>query len=331
MRLLPLSNLNFRRKIIDYHTHTGPFMDKNFKKDELDKFMSKKLPCGDEVTLMVVSDMKAFNCGADEFLANRAILNKICTDNRYALMLSCSPNNGSAEKLRHFIERYPNTAKGLKFHPNAQNLPVGRPEYEPYFEFAQEYNLPCLFHSVVPTDETGKLIRDGNGRIDKKALDKWSDPELIYEAAKKYPQVPFIIAHMGSGWREAHDRTIDILIKATQRGDANMYADISWVDIDSELANGHRPKPHITKAIKRLKGINDPSWDKGDQSFRLIFGTDAPIGRFGYKNGIRDYSDFVSEIQYAIKHDSDLAADSEQIIDDIFYNNAKRLIDRAEA
>ena len=331
MHLSALNNLNFGQNIIDYHSHTGRFFENNFKKADLDRFSSSPLPNGDVIEKMVVSDMAAFNEGKHEFWSNRRIYKKLKNDDRYLLMLSCSPKNGNPKRLETFIKKYPQAAKGLKFHPNAQNLPVGDPKYEPYFDLADKYNLPCMFHCVVPTDEVGKLIRDENGEIIKESLDSLSDPELIYEVAKKHPKTPFVIAHMGSGWREAHDRTIDIMLEATKNGDANLYSDISWVDIDSDTVDGHKPKNHIIRAIKELKGIGNSTWDKGDQSFRLIFGTDTPIGRFGDKNGIQDYCDFVDEIKFAIRNDEDLAPQAEQIIEDIFYNNAKRLIEQAQA
>ncbi|MBR5304381.1 MAG: amidohydrolase family protein [Candidatus Gastranaerophilales bacterium] len=330
MQLTRLFNLSFKQNIIDYHAHTGEFYGSNFSRADLDRFTRAPLPNGDKIEKMVVSNMDPFNKGADEYSSNSGFYKKIKNNDRYLLMLSCSPKNGNSEKLERFIQKYPHAAKGLKFHPNAQKLPVGDSKYEPYFDLADKYNLPCMFHCVVPvSDKDGKMFKNESGEIAE--LDQYSDPELIYKAAKKHPNTPFVIAHMGSGWRESHDRTIDILVQATRNGDANLYSDISWVDIDTEVVNGHRPKEHIIKAIKELKGIGDPTWDKGDQSFRLIFGTDTPIGRFGEKNGINDYVSFVEEIKYAIRHDKDLAPDAEQIIEDIFYNNAKRLIEQTRA
>ena len=103
-----------------------------------------------------------------------------------------------------------------------------------------------------------------------------------------------------------------------KKGDANLYADISWVDIDE-------PQEHIVKAIKRLKGIGEKDWRFCDQSFRLMFGSDAPLARFKGNDALNIYTDFIERIKSSIKNDKDLKSDANSIIDDLFYNNAKKL------
>lgn len=97
------------------------------------------------------------------------------------------------------------------------------------------------------------------------------------------------------------------------------YADVSWVDIDNA-------QTHIVKAIKRLKGIGEKDWKYGDQSYRLMFGTDAPLARFQGEGDVRTtYSNFVDKIKTSIRNDKDLQPEAEKIIEDLFYNNAKKL------
>ena len=332
MQITSFKNLYFKQNIIDFHTHVGEYQEDektyNLMLPALDRFTRDRLPNGDTVETMRVSKLNVFSKGSDEYETNLALYKAIKNNNKYTLILSCNPKIGQVEKLEKFIAKHPHAAKGLKFHPSAQKLSVEDKKNEPYFDLADRYNLPCLFHCDVPTNSEGRLCRDQNGQIIKHP---YSDPESIYKVAKNHPNTPFVIAHMGSGWKESHDRTIDILVQAVKNGDANLYSDISWVDIDSNELNGHRTKEHIVKAIKALKGIGDPTWDKGDQSFRLIFGTDAPIARFRKADAIKTYTNFIEDIKFAIRHDPDLAPDAEQIIEDIFYNNAKRLIDGALA
>ena len=56
-----------------------------------------------------------------------------------------------------------------------------------------------------------------------------------------------------------------------------------------------------------------------------MFGTDAPIDRFIKEDSRKIYSDFVDKIKESIRKDKDLKNDAEKIIDDLFYNNAKKL------
>ena len=56
---------------------------------------------------------------------------------------------------------------------------------DPYMEFARKNNLPCMFHS------------EGEGV---------SGVESIYNLAKRFPDVPVILAHMGAGGADCHNR-----------------------------------------------------------------------------------------------------------------------------
>ena len=302
-------NISFRGKIIDSHAHIGRHEGEINTPKELDIFVKSALPNEDTVEKMIVSDLDVLHSVKGEYEGNKAALELFKNNDRYVLLASCSPKDGDVKNIEKLFKEYPNEFKGLKFHPAIQNLPISDNKYEPYMKFASKNNLPCLFHSQVNVLDNGKL-NPNDIHI--------TDPTYIYTLAKKYPKTPVVLAHMGAGWQESHDKAIDILIESVKKGDANLYADISWVDID------HEPT-HVVKAIKHLKGIGEKDWKCGDQSFRLMFGTDAPLSRF-QKNGAREvYSGFVEKIKNSIRKDKDLKPNAEQIIDDLFYNNAKKL------
>lgn len=324
------TQLNFGTKIIDMHTHIGTHKDVTYTKSNLDVFVRQPLPNNDTVERMIVSDTDTFKgVAVNEYEGNKKALQSFNGDKSYAFLASCAPHKGDVKYIQQVMEEFPNDFVGLKFHPNDAKLPLTDTKYIPYFEFANKNKIPCVFHTHVPVAPGGVLHRLEDGTLDRTKLDPYSDPEALYLASKKYKDAPFVMAHMGSGWNESHQRGLEVLVEAARNGDANLYADISWVDIDAKpIVNGRSPKDHIVQAIKKLKGIGDPTWDKGDQSFRLMFGTDAPIDRF-YKSTAREaYTKFVEEIKAAIRGDKDLAKDAEKIIEDLFYNNAKNLFFR---
>ena len=297
----------FLGKIIDSHAHVGSHDNINYTKNDLDVFIKSELPNKDTVEKILVSDLDVLHSAKDEYEGNKAAIEIFKDASKYELFASCNPKYGNIKNIEKLFKENPNKFIGLKFHSDIQQLDLSDVKYKPYMEFAQKNNLPCLFHSQVN-------ILNNQIHI--------SDPESIYNLAKKYPKVPIVMAHMGAGGNEAHDKAIDILVKSIQNGDGNLYADISWVDIDA----GN--KDHIVKAIKRLKGINDSTWKYGDQSHRLMFGTDAPLVRFKNNNpqeAVNTYTAFIEDIKHAIKTDKDLSKDAEKIIDDLFYNNAKKL------
>ncbi len=313
MRVIRISSLNFLGKIIDSHTHVGTHDGGNYTKQDLDIFVKSELPNKDTIEKMFVSDLDVLHSKKNEYEGNKAILQRFKDSSEYEFFAACNPKDGDVKNIKKLFKEYPNKFIGLKFHSDIQQLDLSDKRYEPYMEFAQKNNIPCLFHSQVNVMHNGK-INPNQMHI--------SDPESIYNLAKKYPKVPVVLAHMGAGFDESHDKAIDVIVKSIKDGDANLYADISWVDIDA----GN--KDHVVKAIKRLKGINDSTWKYGDQSHRLMFGTDAPLARFknnNSKESISNYTRFIEDIKQAIKTDKDLSKDSENIIDDLFYNNAKKL------
>ncbi len=315
--------LSFKAKLIDVHAHVGKHENVTYTKDMLDVFVKQPLPNNDTVEMMIVSDTDTFKGLVNEYDGNKKALQSFNNDKSYAFLASCSPKNGNVQNIQKLMNEFQGNFVGLKFHPNDNNLPVSDPKYEPYFEFANRNKIPCMFHTQVPVDNAngGILFRLPDGSLDMSKLDQFSDPEAIYSVAKKYKDAPFVMAHMGGGWNESHDRAIDVLVESVKKGDANLYADISWVDIDAQ----NSAKDHIVKAIKKLKGIGETDWTHGDQSFRLMFGTDAPIARFKTDSARADYVKFVDDIKNAIRNDSDLAKNAEKIIEDLFYNNAKKL------
>lgn len=319
MKIFKISSIHFKSRIIDSHVHIGKHDGQICQKTNLDDFVKTTLPNNDNVEKMLVSDLDVLHGEKDEFFGNYEALKIFEKDSKYNLLASCNPLNGKVENIQKLYNYNPTSFIGLKFHPTIQKLCVNDSKYDPYLNFANKNNIPCLFHSSVLTDKNGKL---------SEKIEPYSDPELIYQTAKKYPKTPFVIAHLGAGWKEAHDKTINIILDSIIKGDANLYADISWVDIDAKNEEGKPTKEHIIKAIKMLKGIDNPNWDFGDQSFRLLFGSDAPLARFHteeHKNAIKNYTRFIDEIKSAIRNDKDLKSEAEKIIENLFYNNSKKL------
>lgn len=115
---------------------------------------------------------------------------------------------------------------GLKVHPFYSRLPVTDERYSDYFRFAQKTGLPIAVHT---------------------AMDKTSEPSYVYEVAKKYPRIPFIMVHMGLG--SDHQEAINLACRLE-----NLYLDTSWV------------KAQAAKVAIGACG-----------SHKVLFGSDSPI------------------------------------------------------
>lgn len=114
----------------------------------------------------------------------------------------------------------------LKVHPYHSHLAFDDDKMIPYLDLAVKYNLPVVVH-------TGSSYNDS--------------PERVYNMAKRYPQLKFILAHMGLG--TDNQFAIELMAKAD-----NLYADTAWVPVSTTL-----------EVIKRYG------------SKRVVFGTDSPI------------------------------------------------------
>ncbi|MCQ2754215.1 MAG: amidohydrolase family protein [bacterium] len=305
MKIYNISNIVFSGKIIDSHMHVGNWYGSKYQYSELDTFIKNPLSNGDTIEKIIVSNLSAIdkNEMLDELEGNKEIL-KIAENNpKIAPLAVCQPKTGSVENIKKLFDENPNKFVGLKFHPDGHEIMATSNLFDPYLMFAQEKNLPCLFHCGIQWE---------NGKLADEAF-RYSEPEKIYQAAKKVPKTPVIMAHLGAGGETVHSKAIQVLMDSIDKKDANLYADISWVDIDKPN------KPTIVNLIKKLKEKNALD--------RILFGSDAPIGEFANgKDGLTGkefYEKTIVDIKTAIKNNFNDDADS--IIDKIFYQNAEKL------
>ena len=149
------------------------------------------------------------------------------------------PNSESfADPVKRFILDNREHFVSLKIHPFHSRLAVTNDKYKPYFEFAENYKIPVCIHT---------------------APDQFSKPQFVYEMAKKYPGINFIMVHMNLGGD--HNLPIQYMKELD-----NLYSDSTWV-LDQKT---------IMQAVK-ICG-----------SRKVFFGTDASISKGGtyiqYKN-----------------------------------------------
>lgn len=134
----------------------------------------------------------------------------------------------------------------VKFHPFHSNVFFGGEETKAYIEFAGDCGLPVVTHTAATYE---------------------SHPRRVYETAKKYPSVNFVMVHLGLGT----DNKEAISLAAECK---NLYGDTTWVPVENTL-----------EFIKKA-GIE-----------KIFFGSDSPIdgldtyhhNRKGEKSIYQDY------------------------------------------
>ncbi len=316
MKVVSVSGVSFRGKVIDSHTHLGKWGGVNYGVETLDVFMKNPLANGDTVERMIVASSECIESKdglVDELGGNKHLLDIIAGNPKLAPLAVCQPNvtKGNTAKIEQLLAQNPDKFVGFKFHPRCMGLMADNRAYDSYMILAQKHSFPCLFHSDKIFDVH---YPDGGfaGRCE------FSNPRQIYELAKRHKNVPVILGHMGGNEGENTRVAVDVLVESIENSSAKMYADISWVNPDTA------EKPDIIEAIRRLKNTK-----KGDMTERLMFGTDAPIGRFGNggENGLSPqdaYAKVVQDVKNAIRNAFE-KSEADTLIEKIFYKNAQEL------
>lgn len=159
---------------------------------------------------------------------------------------------------------------GLKLHPFHSMTAPDDESLESIYRLAAEYSLPVVSH-------TGGCPEANSLRL--------------YNAAKKHPEVNFVMVHMDLG--TDNSQAIELLGKLP-----NLYGDTTWVPVESTL-----------KAIKK--------WG----SEKILFGSDNPIdGKDTYLHNPKGdrslYQQYFNEFKAMV---------SKEDYDNIMYKNAEIL------
>lgn len=234
--------------IFDSHMHIGTIMNFDMTEDKLVKSMEKY-----NIDIAMVSNGEAAEYDhsgqriPEKYTKSEVEANKITLDlaKRYKGKIFCQywikpATEGLTAEAEVLIANNLEYFRGIKMHPFHSTVDVTDSRVEPYLKLAQKHKLSFALHT---------------------AYDKYSDPELVYQAAKEYPNIDFIMVHMGLG--TDNEKAIELISRLP-----NLYGDTTWV-----------PKERVLDAIKKCG------------SEKVLFGTDNPI------DGIDTYEKYLDMIE----------------------------------
>lgn len=220
--------------IIDTHAHIG---------DQFDFYMTEEmvLECINkyEVAYALISNADAVEVDCEQnLIPMQAQISQ--EDNLKRVLVFARENKGKigvgvwvkpltetmTQELEALIEENRDIIYALKLHPFHSKISPMDERVKPYLELAKKYNLAVVSHT---------------GGCEE------ASPTHLYEAAKLYPEIPFVMVHMGLG--SDNKEALDLLGKAD-----NLYGDTAWVPMETTI-----------EAIKRYG------------SKKMIFGSDMPI------------------------------------------------------
>jgi uncharacterized protein len=124
--------------------------------------------------------------------------------------------------------------------------------YRPYYELAERYQLPMIFHTGDTYSPCAKL--------------RYAQPLLVDDVAVDHPKVKFVLAHLGNPWL---NDAAEVVYK-----NVNVWADLSGLvvgDADSITAEERQEMLEETKQGLRR------AFRYAERPNRFLYGSDWPL------------------------------------------------------
>ncbi|MCP4131189.1 MAG: amidohydrolase family protein [bacterium] len=237
-------------RILDSHTHIGAVSRFNLPGSTLLESMGQY-----EIDFALVSNLEGIEFDPESG-SPRDFLSQIEVNTKTLDLIKKNPGllkglfwikpntEGFSSEVKQFLTENRDYFAGFKAHPFHSKLAITHEKYRAYLEFADANGIPFAVHT---------------------AADSYSGPGFVYEAARYYRNINFVMVHMGldTNNREA----IDLIKKLP-----NLYGDTSWVS-----------KEAILKALQECG------------SEKILFGSDSPI------DGIDTYKNYITLIHELAK------------------------------
>ncbi len=163
---------------------------------------------------------------------------------------------GHLGEIGEYVEQ--GKVRGLKLYPGYQPFYPLDPKWAPAYEFAATHRIPVMIHSGDTYAPTGKV--------------KFSHPLHVDEVAVDFPNVNFVICHIGNPWiRDC----MEVVYK-----NANVYTDISGLTLGNF---SDRFEAYMRKQVQEMLLY-------GVEPDKVLFGTDWPIAT------MESYLDFMKQL-----------------------------------
>ena len=278
--------------IIDSHVHVGNgSVWGDFPVEYLLSIISES------VDIAICSNLEGIDSNEfkNEYDSNLSMLEIATKNSKLKPLLVCQPNlTENSDVIRKLLLEHPEVI-GLKFHPESMKLPADSSKYDAYLRLAQEFKLPCLYHS---------------GHIKS----RFSSPELIYKKAQEFPNVPIVLGHLSTGPRESHLRAVNIVLESIEKQNSLLFVDTSWLDFAYEkLDETYQETIALIRALK-----NSP---RGDYTHRILWASDCPVGAFNHEK--QSYEHNLNLFKTRVMEEFN----DKQLLENLLYKNALKLYD----
>lgn len=179
------------------------------------------------------------------------VLEILAKDPRTTVVEGLRWRGDSRTDLFHMEERIRDgLVKGIKLYPGYDAYAINDPSLESVFRIAEKHDVPVMIHCGDTFARNAKV--------------RMAHPLLVDDIAVDYPNVRFVICHLGNPWFQD---TAEVLYK-----NDNVFADISG------LVLGDFSYEFERYLVMRVKEMITYMGDPGSQ---LMYGTDWPLVEMG--------------------------------------------------
>ncbi len=193
------------------------------------------------------------------------VLELLSEDPRATVVEGLRWRGDSRTDLFHMEERIRDgVVNGIKLYPGYDRYAINDPSLETVFRIAAKYDVPVMIHCG------DTFARDAKVRM--------AHPLLVDDVAVDYPDVRFVICHLGNPWFQD---TAEVLYK-----NDNVYADISGLILGDFTYEFER---YLVTRVKDMIAY------MGDPGRQIMYGSDWPLVEMGPYVKFLDTLEFDSE------------------------------------
>jgi predicted TIM-barrel fold metal-dependent hydrolase len=126
------------------------------------------------------------------------------------------------------------------------------PGYRPYYELAERYQLPMIFHTGDTYSPNAKL--------------RYAQPLLVDDVAVDHPKVKFVLAHLGNPWLTD---AAEVVYK-----NVNVWTDLSGLVVgDADSFTAQERQEMLEEAQQALRR----AFRYAERPNRFLYGSDWPL------------------------------------------------------
>jgi predicted TIM-barrel fold metal-dependent hydrolase len=170
----------------------------------------------------------------------------------YAIGIA-DPTRNDADHLRR-VEAVlaAKQVRALKGYLGYLHYAPDHPGYRPYYELAERYQLPMIFHTGDTYSPNAKL--------------RYAQPLLVDDVAVDHPKVKFVLAHLGNPWLT---EAAEVVYK-----NVNVWADLSGLVIgDADSFTAQERQEMLEEARQALRR----AFRYAERPNRFLYGSDWPL------------------------------------------------------